>query len=96
MANTDYVNKSVGFYGVHDFNFTNKPGKSLKKFFNLEGASPIFRSCRAHQSIKPNFANSDGCKVKPAISIQFLFPLMFFPRFGINGSSKIMIEILSE
>jgi hypothetical protein len=33
MGNTDFIDKSLGFYGVHDFNFTNKPGKIFNDYF---------------------------------------------------------------
>ena len=38
--------------------------------------------------IKPNFANSLGCRVKPAKVIQFVFPFTVFPKPGMNGKSK--------
>ena len=70
---------------------TTKPGK-IKLIGFLPATKSIRRNWNAHQSIKPNLANSDGCSVKPAISIQFLFPLIFFPRDGTKGSSNINIE----
>jgi len=33
MANTDFIDKSLEFYGVHDFNFTKKTGKIFNDYF---------------------------------------------------------------
>ena len=72
---------------------TAKPGAINRNGDFFPAYSPILRSCNAHQRIRRNFAISDGCKVNPAISIQFLFPLTFFPRNGTNGNNKITMEI---
>ena len=70
------------------------PGAIRKIRFLLPGTWPNVRNLSAHHKINPSFANSDGCNVKPAISIQFRFPFMFFPRNGTNGNNKITIQIL--
>ena len=71
------------------------PGASNKIKFFVPGSCTNVRNRSEHHKIKPNFANSDGCNVKPPISIQLRFPFMFFPRNGTNGNNKITIEILS-
>ena len=72
---------------------TANPGEISQNGDFLPAYSPILRSCSAHQRINRNFAISDGCKVNPAISIQFLFPFTFFPKNGTNGNNKITMEM---
>lgn len=36
IANTDFINKNVRFYGVHDFVFLNKPGKIYNAYFDYK------------------------------------------------------------
>ena len=71
------------------------PGASNNIKFFVPGTCPSERNLSAHHRIKPNFANSDGCSVKPPISIQLRFPFIFFPKKGTNGNNNIRIEILS-
>ena len=56
----------------------------------------LFRRCRAHHKIRANFANSEGCKVKPANSIQLRFPFTLFPNPGTNGRDRKKIESSNE
>ncbi|CAB4550621.1 unannotated protein [freshwater metagenome] len=56
----------------------------------------LMRKCKAHHRIKPNLANSEGCNVNPANSIQFRLPFTFFPRLGTNGNAKKKTERSNE
>ena len=74
---------------------TSKPGAINRNGDFLPAYSPILRNCKAHHRIRRSLANSEGCKVNPAISIQFLLPFTFFPKNGRKGSNRITIEIES-
>lgn len=55
MANTDFINKAMGFYGVHDFNFINKLGKIFNDYFGY------------HETGFPNSCKKDSVNEIPLV-----------------------------